>query len=281
MGPALMRINIIGKRVNVLCIGIVILQSNFHRNHIAGTFHVDGFLVQRFFFLVQILYILNNTAFVFEHIRDTGAFIQQRKLNALVKKGQFANACEQCRIFKNSRFSENLRIRKKRCCCAGLIRITDNLNIVLRSTASVFLLVSMAVALNGHYYLLGQCIYDGNTYAVQTAGNLITAAAEFTSGMQDSHYNFKRGFLQLHILADRNTPPVINYSNTVIFMNNHLNPVAKTCQRLIDTVIDNLPDQMMQTLGAGRADVHAGTLPDRFQPFKHLNLALIICRLIH
>ncbi|MNN86921.1 hypothetical protein D3C81_2043990 [compost metagenome] len=77
MGPALMRINIIGKRVNVLCIGIVILQSNFHRNHIAGTFYVDRFLVQRFFFLIQILYILNNTAFVFENIRYTGAFIEQ------------------------------------------------------------------------------------------------------------------------------------------------------------------------------------------------------------
>ncbi|MNT70204.1 hypothetical protein D3C72_2085630 [compost metagenome] len=64
-------------------------------------------------------------------------------------------------------------------------------------------------------------------------------------------------------------------------MYNHLNPVAKTCQRLIDTIIDNLPDQMMQTFGTSGADVHAGTFPNSFQPLKHLNLALIICRLIH
>ncbi|MNY64738.1 hypothetical protein D3C86_2018930 [compost metagenome] len=57
----------------------------------------------------------------------------------------------------------------KRCCCSCLIGITNDLDIILWRTASIFLLVDVAVTLDVHNNLLGQGIYNGNPYTVQTA----------------------------------------------------------------------------------------------------------------
>src|SRR4029450_3202460 len=42
-----------------------------------------------------------------------------------------------------------------------------------------------------------------------------------------------------------------------------------TGERLVDGVVHNLPDEVVQTTLAGRADVHARTLADRLEAFEH------------
>ena len=48
--------------------------------------------------------------------------------------------------------------------------------------------------------------------------------------------------------------------------------VAELGQRLIDGVVHDLVDQMVQTGGRRRADIHTRTLPNRLQTLKHLDL---------
>ena len=48
-------------------------------------------------------------------------------------------------------------------------------------------------------------------------------------------------------------------------------PVAVAGQRLVDGVVDDLPDQVVQAALTGRADVHAGALADRLEALEHLD----------
>ena len=57
--------------------------------------------------------------------------------------------------------------------------------------------------------------------------------------------------------------------------------VAVARHRLVDRVVDDLVDEVVQSAGAGRADVHAGTHPHGLEPFEHLDLfcAVFLCYL--
>ena len=55
-----------------------------------------------------------------------------------------------------------------------------------------------------------------------------------------------------------------------------VNVLAKTGQRLIDAVGDQLVNEMMQPLDAGVADVHAGPLADMFRVALDLDIAFAI-----
>ncbi len=139
----------------------------------------------------------------------------------------------------------------------------------------------MTVTFDLNKDLFRQGIHYRDTHAMQTTGNFISATAEFTACMQHGHYDFKRRLLKLYILTYRYATSIIDNSDRVILMYNHLNPVTITCECLIDTIIDDLPYQVMETFRTSRTNIHARTFPNRFQPFQYLNLALIICRLIH
>ena len=48
-------------------------------------------------------------------------------------------------------------------------------------------------------------------------------------------------------------------------------PVAVAGQRLVDGVVDDLPDQVVQAALTGGADVHAGALADRLEALEDLD----------
>ena len=48
--------------------------------------------------------------------------------------------------------------------------------------------------------------------------------------------------------------------------------VGIAVRRLVDRVVDDLPQNMMQSLDARRADIHARTKPDRVEPFEYFQI---------
>ena len=50
-------------------------------------------------------------------------------------------------------------------------------------------------------------------------------------------------------------------------------------QRFVNGVVHDLIDEVVQTGGGGRADIHTGSFPHRFQTLQNLNLlrAVFLC----
>ena len=58
----------------------------------------------------------------------------------------------------------------------------------------------------------------------------------------------------------------------------HVDGVGVAGQRLVDRVVDDLPDQVVQAALTGRPDVHAGPLADRLQALEDLDRLGVVGR---
>ena len=76
--------------------------------------------------------------------------------------------------------------------------------------------------------------------------------------------------------ADRHSSSMILHRDRTICLKRDRDLIPVSIEGLVDRVVHDLPHQMMQTAGIGRADIHARTFADSLQPFQDLNAARII-----
>src|SRR3954466_14932282 len=87
--------------------------------------------------------------------------------------------------------------------------------------------------------------------------------------MQGREDHFDTALLRLGMLVDRNAAPVVgNGDRRPVFVERDANVRGIPVHRLVDAVVENLPDEMMKAGGADAADVHAGTLAYGFESFE-------------
>ena len=98
---------------------------------------------------------------------------------------------------------------------------------------------------------------------MQAAGNLVSAAAEFSSGVQNGKDDLHGGDPRLLLNIHRDAPPVVRHGNRIIRVDLHVNLMTEPGQRLVYGIVYNLIHQVMESPRGGAADVHAGTFPDR------------------
>jgi len=94
--------------------------------------------------------------------------------------------------------------------------------------------------------------------------------------MKRGHHRLKGRFFGLGVDVNRDAAAVIGDLDSISRQKPHLDILGKTGQRLIQAVINTLPNQMVEALGTGRADVHAGTAPHRLQSFQNINIFRLI-----
>ena len=116
---------------------------------------------------------------------------------------------------------------------------------------------------------------------MQTAGDRIAAAAEFAARVQDREHDLHRRLLLDRVLVDRDAAAVVVDAHSAVGEDGHLDVVGVTGERLVDGVVDDLVHQVMESAGAGGADVHSGSLADGFETFEDLDLirAVVVFRL--
>ena len=123
--------------------------------------------------------------------------------------------------------------------------------------------VNTATGLDSYCQSCRQSIYYRGTYAVQTAAGLICGIVEFTAGMQSRKYQTLRAdpfFVHTH----GNTTTVIFHGCGAVGFQCHLYRITISGQMLVHRVINDLVDQMIQSLGGDTADIHSGSLSYRF-----------------
>ena len=112
--------------------------------------------------------------------------------------------------------------------------------------------------------------------AVEAAGHLIGALLELAAGMQHRHHHVDgrhSGLVHRH----RDPSAVVGDLDTAVLQHANVDLVGVTSHRLVDGVVDDLPDQVVQSALAGGADVHTGALPDRLQTLENLDGVGTVC----
>ena len=116
----------------------------------------------------------------------------------------------------------------------------------------------------------------GDADAVQAAGHLVATSAELAAGVQGRHDERDRRDLLDRVLVDRDAAAVVDDPDSAVGLQRHLDVGRMAGQRLVDGVVDRLVDQMVQAALTGGADVHAGSLANRLEPFENLDVARVV-----
>ena len=107
----------------------------------------------------------------------------------------------------------------------------------------------------------GQAGDDRGAHTVQPARHLVRAAVELAAGIGLGEHHLERRptcVLAVGERIDRDaTPGVADFDRTVRVEHHH-DAVAVAAHRLVDGVVDDLPDEVVQAghAHAGRAEVH-------------------------
>src|SRR5205823_14729450 len=99
--------------------------------------------------------------------------------------------------------------------------------------------------------------------AVEAAGHLVAAAPELAPGMEGREHDLGRGLLLvLGVGVDRDAAAVVGHAAPAVGQEGHLDERALTGHRLVDGVVDDLPDEVVEAARAGGPDEHARPFPD-------------------
>ena len=116
---------------------------------------------------------------------------------------------------------------------------------------------------------------------METAGNLVDGIAEFAARVQDRVDDPRGRDLLRRMDVHRDAASVVDDRDAAVLPENDVDLVAETGEVLVDTVIEDLPDEVVKTFRARRADIHTGSLADGFQSFQNDNLTAIVFRHVH
>ena len=115
---------------------------------------------------------------------------------------------------------------------------------------------------------------------MQTAGHLISAAAELTAGMQHCKYDSGSRDTLGMVYCGRNAASVIYNADNVIRKYRYVDLSAVTCESLVNRVINDLINQMMQTALARGADVHARALSYSLKTLQDLYVVSAVTHIL-
>ena len=127
--------------------------------------------------------------------------------------------------------------------------------------------------------LLGECVHDRDTDAVQAPGDLVAFATELSSGVQHRQHDLGCGFAGvLGMFLDRDTSAVVHDPTAPVREDGHVDARAVAGHRLVDGVVHDLPDEVVQARRSGGADVHTGSHANRLEAFKNGDVTRLVAR---
>ena len=140
-----------------------------------------------------------------------------------------------------------------------------------RLAARVALAADLAVARRLDVQPLGQRVDDADADAVQAAGDLVAAAAELAAGVEHGVHDLEGVLAGLLLPPDRHAAAVVLVAHAAVGQDANLDARGVAGHRLVDGVVDDLPDEVVQAAAVGRADVHARPPADRLEALEDLD----------
>ena len=273
MRAAFMGVDVVGEgHDGIRGIGAGPLQGHFHGAVGVLGLEVDG-LVQGFLAVVQELHEVDDAAHGLENlgagvaIGIGDALVDEDDLQAAVQEGHLAETGGQGVVVVHRGLGEDVGVGPEGDRGARVLGFADLMQLGLGLAMIEVDLVFYAIAAHLHFHLCGKGVHNGNAHAVQTAGNFVSLATEFAAGVQNGEHDLDRGNLLLGVLVHGNAAAVVLTGDGIVGVDGHLDGIAVPGQSLVHSVVDHLVDQVVQTAGAGGADVHARAFANSFKSF--------------
>ena len=122
----------------------------------------------------------------------------------------------------------------------------------------------------------GDGVDHGRADAVEAAGGDVGAAAELPARVELGVDDLEAGEAGLRLLVDRDAATVVVDLGRVVGVQRHLDAGGGSGERLVDAVVDDLPQAVHEAPGVGRAEVHPGALAHRLEPLQDQEVGCVV-----
>ena len=133
-------------------------------------------------------------------------------------------------------------------------------------------LVGLTAAIDLDVHPFGQGVDHGGPDAVQAAGGTVGPSAELPSGVQLGVDDFDAGKPHARDLVDGDAAAVVPHLHRSVAVEADLDGVRVAFQRLVDGVVDDLPQAVHKAARVGGPDVHSGPLANSLKAFENLKV---------
>src|SRR5207253_8321791 len=249
----------VGEREDLFLISVVVLHGDLEIDTFADTFEIDDFIVQRFFVLVEVLNERNDAAGIVKFVLLLVALVFDRNEQSAIEKGEFSktlgkNIEAECRGLEDSVVGLEADLG------STPIRMSGHLERTRWNAPVVALYIHLAPAPDLEIQPLRKRVNHGHTNAVQAARNFVCSVVEFSSRVKLCKNNLccRLSFLR-HDLC-RYPAAVVDDGNRIVDVNNHVNFRAESCESFINGVVYDFIHEVVQSIRAGRTDIHRSPL---------------------
>ena len=279
---ALRRVDVVGKGHQRLVIAVVVLHGDLGSAVALRAGEVDDLLVEGRLVPVDKRDEFPDAALVAHGLRLllAGPGIGDGDPQARVQKRLLPHTGVQRLIVVLQRV-EHLAVGLERHRRAGVVRLAHDLHLLGDIAPGEAHLVDFSVLVDLHRQPFAEGVHHAGAHAVKAAGHLIAPAAELAAGVEHGEHHLQRGPARLGLDVHGDAAAVVGDGDGVAGVDGHSDVRAVARQRLVDGVVHDLIDQMVQSAGAGRADIHTGPLADGLQPLQHLNFRCVVLRVHH
>ena len=136
---------------------------------------------------------------------------------------------------------------------------------IFPSSPSALLLIGPVLGEHLHGDPPGEGVHHRRAHAVKAAGVAVGVVAELAARVQLGEDHLHAGHAQLLVDAHGDAPAVVEDGGGAVLVEGDADLVGVAVSRFVDGVVHDLPQQMVESLGARGAYVHAGTHTDRVQ----------------
>ena len=274
MKAALHRIDVVGKRKELLGKGVVVLDGHFDLDVAAGAFDKNRGMQTRMA-PVEIFDELYQAALIVKLVFLIPAVILDDDAHTFVKKGQFAHSPGQ-NLVGELGGREDLRVGDEVHLGAALGGGADHRQIRRLDAPGIALPIDLALGINFHLQQGGQRVDHRNPNTVESPRHLVGMIVEFAPGVKTRHDDFHgRDLLDL-VNAHRYPATVIGHADAVVRVDHDIDGRAVAGHSLVDAVVHNLVNQVVESGHVDVADVHGGPFTDGFEPFQDFDIVFVV-----
>src|SRR6476620_6496233 len=273
MRAAIARVDVVRECVRRLAIAVVVLKRDLDHARRRVPEDIERPVVNGSTVPVDVAHERDDTALEVEGHLLIITLVAQRQPEPLGQVGSLAEPLHKCVVVVLEARDEDRGVGQESGRRAALVlaRRSDHLDRRVGNAALVGLLVDLAVAPNLDLHPVGERVDDGRADAMETARDLVSAAAELASAVEDGHDYFEGRFVHLRMLVDRDTAPVVDDRHDAVGADGAEDVIAVAAERLVNRVVDDLADQVMQASVIGAADVHTRTPSYRLESLEDLD----------